>query len=99
MPNIKKSKLRVKLLKPMTKKRLLPRRRARMVHQLSGSEREPGNYLSTFSTLKLNAGRMTKFLKRSLISSKIESFNLSLERLQSFKTKPRIQSVPRVPEI
>ena len=98
MPNIKRSKLRVKLHKPMTRKRLLPRRRARMVHQPSGLEREPDNYLSTFSTLKLSAGKMTKSLKRSLISSKTESFNLSSERLQSSKTKPRIQSVPKVPE-
>lgn len=80
MPNIKKSKLRVKLLKLMTRKRLLQKRRARMVHQLSGSEKEPDNYLSTFSILKLSAVRMTKSLKRSLISSKTESFSLSLER-------------------
>ena len=76
MPNIKRSKLRVKLLKLMTRKRPQQRRRAKMVHQLSGSEREQGNYLSTFSTLKSSAVRMTKSLKRSLISSKIESFNL-----------------------
>lgn len=97
MPNIKKNKLRVKLLKLMIRKRL-QKRRVRMVLLLSDLEKELGNYLSTFSTLKSSAVRMIKSLKRNLISSKTENFSLSSGRLLNSKTKPRIQSVQRVPE-
>jgi hypothetical protein len=98
LPNTKKNKLRVKLPKLTIRKRLLLRRRARMGHQLSDSVREPGSCLSISNTLRSSVVRMTKSLKRSLISSKIENFNQSLERLLNYKTKPRIQSVRKVPE-